>query len=118
MSARDEWDAMMAWIRDSGAAHASLALDQLTRLEMTREALIDQTAEVNELREQVRTHREMLQSIGIVLDVAGRAARMESTAHDLIEATVDTAPFRNLMSTMYGLGPMGEPAKPKKRRAA
>ena len=118
MSARDEWDAMMAWIRDSGAAHASLALDQLTRLEMTREALIDQTAEVNELREQVRTHREMLQSIGIVLDVAGRAARMESTAHDLIETAVDNAPFRNLMATMYGLGPTGEPIKPKKRRAA
>ena len=117
MTSRDQWDSMMAWIRDSGAEHAPLALDQLTRLEMTREALIEQTAEVNELREQVRTHREMLQSIGIVLDVAGRAARMESTAHDLIETTVDTAPFRNLMAAMYGLGPLGEPLPQKRRKS-
>lgn len=121
MTGHDEWDNMMAWLAPQLGAHAALARDQLQQLSNVRDALLDRDDEVHDLRQQLAAHREMLTALGAVLDVAGRAVRAEATAHDLISTAVDCSAFRNLMSTIYGLGPVGEtlpPKRSKSRRAA
>lgn len=114
----EQWEGMMQWLQGQASSnqHARLALDHMLRLEMTRECLSETQAERAEYLQQLRDAKETLHALGAVLDVAGRACRMEATAHEVYEAAVDKAPFRNLMSTMYGLGPVGEPLKKRKGR--
>ena len=120
----EQWNEMLAWLRgvarDERNEHAALALDNLLRLEMTREALREADAERAEYLEHAKSGKELLCAIGAVLDVASRACRAEATAHDVIEVAVDKGPFKNLMATMYGLNEVGGelPAKRQRRKAA
>lgn len=118
MTGEQEWDAMMAWLADQTGQHAALARDHLLRIELMRDGIKARDSDVHELRKELAAHNETLRVIGIVLDVAGRAARDEATAHQLMEVAVDTASFRNLMAGMYGLGPLGMPLPAKRTRKA
>lgn len=120
----EQWSEMMDWLRgvarDERNEHARLALDQLLRMELTREALKEADEERAEYFQQANSGKELLYAVGAVLDVASRACRAEATAHDVIEVAVDKGPFKNLMATMYGLNEVGGelPAKRKRRKAA
>lgn len=111
-----EWYEMLAWLRQQAHPLAALAADQVARVELLREGLLERDSEVHALRETATKQAEMLAALGALLRVAGRAARMEATAHEVIEAATDKTPFRNLMATMYGLDAVGAPLPPKRRR--
>jgi trans-aconitate methyltransferase len=81
-----------------------------------RESLAATEAEAHELRVHCAKHVETLRALGTVLDAAGRVARDQSHAHDMMQAAIDCAPMRNIMSTASGLGPCGEPLQPKRTR--
>ena len=56
---------------------------------------------------RVTTAEELLAAIAMLLDVGHKAVRGEISAYKPIEFARDTAPFRNIMATVYGLDPVG-----------
>jgi hypothetical protein len=118
MNGREQFELMMAWLAEQPNKHAQHARGQLTLLAMVREALEESRAECDALRERVRVADEMALQVGAVLACAGRALRREVESAQVIVAGFDKAPMRNLMATMYGLSPLGEPLPPKRTRKA
>lgn len=116
MTGNEQWNAMMHWLAQQPDEWAKMARSHLAITASLRESLASAEAEVHELRQHCAKHVETLQALGTVLDVAGRVARDQSHAHEMIESAIDCAPMRNIMSAVYGLGPCGEPPKPKRAR--
>lgn len=116
MTGRDEWGQMMQWLQGHDSEWAKMARSHLVITADLRESLAATEAEAHELRVHCAKHVETLRALGTVLDAAGRVARDQSHAHDMMQAAIDCAPMRNIMSTAYGLGPCGEPLQPKRTR--
>lgn len=64
--------------------------------------------------QQLTDSEEVIAAVAMVCDVMRRACHGELTAHKPIECARDSAPFRNIMAAVYGLGSCGEEL-PKKR---
>ncbi len=93
----------------------------VTQLEDWRTACEEAWDERADFAKRCTSAAELVSGLGMVLDVAHRACRGEVDPGRPIEFARDTAPFRNIMSTMYGLGPCGEDLpkrKPRKTRTA
>ena len=106
----------MQWLAQQPGEWADMARSHLAITASLRESLAAAEAEAHELRRHCTKHVETLQAIGTVLDVAGRVARDQSHAHEMIEAAIDCTSMRNIMATVYRLGPVGETLKPKRTR--
>lgn len=116
MTGREEWGQMMQWLQGHDSEWAKMARSHLSITADLRESLAAAEAEARDLQQQCAKHVETLQALGTVLDVAGRVARDRSHAHEMIDAAIDCTSMRNIMATVYGLGPCGEPLKPKRTR--
>lgn len=98
-------------------AHYMRLLDfAATNLEDMGESLESSRVEASHHRERAENADQLLRELAAVMDVCGRAARLEVAAGKPIEAAIDCAPFRNIMQTMYGLGPLGEDRPKRVRR--
>lgn len=116
-NAAQKFAAMMEWLATQPGPHAELARSNLMRLEMTREALAEALDDRNHFYRRLAEAEQIMAAMRTVMDVMRAASLDWSDAERVIDAARDCAPFRNVMSTMYGLGPLGEDRPAKRRRA-
>lgn len=112
-----DWLAMIGWLKTQKSEWSKMALHHLALVDDLRQAMIDAEQEAHELSKICEQQTEILIAVGMVADVVGKAARRQAQAQEVLDVVLlDTAPFRNLMSTVYGLDPLGQ--KPVKKRKA
>lgn len=71
---------------------------------------------IETLCDDLDSAKDRLAAVGMLCSVASRAALSEVTATQAIDFARDKAPFANLMSTMYGLSPIGAALPAKRKR--
>lgn len=90
------------------------------QLEDWRDAYYEANGQRNDFARQYTSNEATLQAMGMLLDVMQRTCRHEIDTTQPIEFARDMAPFKNVMRTVYGLGPCGEELpkrKPRKTKA-
>lgn len=81
------------------------------------EAWHESRDEIEQMEPELTRLRELVAAMGMMFDVAQRAAHAEIEPAEALHIARDIAPFKNLFATMYGLDPIGAPL-PKRRRKA
>lgn len=109
-------------VRDGGMVDRDVYMHSLTlavtQLEDWRDAYYEANAQRNDFARQCTSNEELLHATSMLLDVMQRACRREIDATQPIEQARDTAPFKNIMRTVYGLGACGEELPKRKPRKA
>ena len=118
MTGKEEWQAMMEWLKTQKSEWAKMARHHLALTNDLRDAMLEARQEAHELAKICEEQTETLIAVGMVSDVIGKAARRQAQAQEVLDVILmDTAPFRNIMSTVYGLDPLGqEPVKKRKAK--
>ena len=90
----------------------------VTQLEDWQQAYLACDDERGDFAKRCTSAAQLISGLSIGLDVMQRACRGEIDVGKPIEFARDTAPFRNIMATMYGLGSCGEDLPKRKTRKA
>ena len=118
MTGKEEWQAMMEWLKTQKNEWADMALHHIVISGDRLERMLEVEKEAHELSKICEEQTQILIAVGMVSDVVGKAARRQAQAQEVLDVVLmDTAPFRNIMSTVYGLDPLGqEPVKKRKAK--
>jgi len=113
-----DWLAMIKWLKSQKNEWADMALHHIVLSGDRLERMLEVEKEAHELSKICEEQTEILIAVGMVSDVIGKAARRQAQAQEVLDVVLmDTAPFRNIMSTVYGLDPLGqEPVKKRKTK--
>jgi len=113
-----DWLAMIGWLKSQKNEWADMALHHIVISGDRLERMLEAEQEAHELSKICEQQTEILIAVGMVADVVGKTARRQAQAQEVLDVVLmDTAPFRNIMSTVYGLDPLGqEPVKKRKAK--